>query len=160
MTHRASPLCLPNPNTAVLFLCLFYRREEPDRVGPISGPAKILTYASLTQCLFSFQLSLSPGRIICDDAMSLITCHCWNLCQLMETERRKINPLLSLLLSGLINMIIRLSLHQSREKTLRTCKLQWERWRCWPPPRGRDEVVSWGCLRWKPTLVGWVGSED
>ena len=45
MTHKVSPLCLPNPNTAwgVLFPGLFYRREEPGRLGPISGPAEILT---------------------------------------------------------------------------------------------------------------------
>ena len=56
MTHRVSPLCLPNPNTAwgVLFPYLFYRREEPGRVGQIRGPAKILTYPSLTPSLFSF----------------------------------------------------------------------------------------------------------
>lgn len=39
MTHRVSSLCLPNPNTTwgVLFPCLFYRREEPGRVGPDSN---------------------------------------------------------------------------------------------------------------------------
>ena len=38
----------------MLFQCPFYRREEPGRVEPSSGPAKVLTYPSLTPSLFSF----------------------------------------------------------------------------------------------------------
>lgn len=73
-------------------------------------------------------------------------------------RQRKINSLLSLLLPGLINTIIQLSLYQSREKTLRMCKLQQERWWCWSWPR-RIKCSPEYDSREKPTLVGQVSSE-
>lgn len=75
-------------------------------------------------------------------------------------RERKINSLLSLLLPGLMNTIIQLSLYQSREKTWRTCKLPKGRWWCWSWSRRTDECSPGSGSRYKPTSVGQVSSES
>lgn len=78
----------------------------------------------------------------------------------VKTRERKINSLFSLLLSGLINTIIHLSLDQGREKTLRMCMLQGRGGGDGHGRGGRQRKGPLGSVsRWEPAWVRQVSSE-